>query len=116
LLKLRSFRRGLLVALLFFFTTPFYLFFSLYLQAGLGESALAAGLAVLPYGVANFIAPMLATRAPPHLRRYLFGIGMAIEVFGYGGVGLCAATQTSGWMLFAVLFAGGFGQGIAMPK
>jgi EmrB/QacA subfamily drug resistance transporter len=116
LLKLRSFRRGLLVALLFFFTTPFYLFFSLYLQAGLGESALAAGLAVLPYGVANFIAPMLATRAPPHLRRYLFGIGMAIEVFGYGGVGLCAATQTGGWMLFAVLFAGGFGQGIAMPE
>ena len=56
------FRRGLVVALLFFFTTPFYLFFSLYLQAGLGEGALAAGLAVLPYGVANFIGPMMATR------------------------------------------------------
>ena len=116
LLKVRSFRRGLLVALLFFFTTPFYLFFSLFLQAGLGESALAAGFAVLPYGVANFIAPMLATRTPLRWRRYFFGIGMALEIFGYGAVGLCGATQTSGAILFAVLFIGGFGQGIAMPE
>src|SRR5665213_1996560 len=36
LLEIRSFRNGLAVALLFFFTAPFYLFFSLYLQAGLG--------------------------------------------------------------------------------
>lgn len=116
LLKVRSFRRGLLAALLFFFTTPFYLFFSLYLQAGLGQGALAAGLAVLPYGVANFIAPMLATRVPPAWRRYLFGAGMALEIVGYAGVGLCGETGTGGWILFTMLFAGGFGQGIAMPE
>jgi predicted MFS family arabinose efflux permease len=116
LLEVTSFRRGLLVALLFFFTTPFYVFFSLYLQAGLGEGALAAGLAVLPYGVANFIGPMLASRARPQWRRYLFGVGMAIEVAGYAGVALCAATQTGGVLLFAALFIGGFGQGVAMPE
>ncbi len=116
LLKVRSFRRGLLVTLLFFFTTPFYLFFSLYLQAGLGESPLAAGLAVLPYGIANFIAPMLATRAPSGLRRYLFGVGMALEILGYGGVALCAATVTGGALLVGALFVGGFGQGTAMPE
>src|SRR5579862_748713 len=87
LLKVGSFRRGLLVALLFFFTSPFYLFFSLYLQAGAGASALAAGLAVLPYGIANFIAPMLATRAPVGWTRYFFGVGMAVEILGYGSVG-----------------------------
>ena len=116
LLKVGTFRRGLIVALLFFFTTPFYLFFSLYLQAGLGEGALAAGLAVLPYGVANFIGPMMATRAPPNWRRWLFGIGMGIQLLGYGGVALCAATQTGGVLLFLALFAGGFGQGVAMPE
>src|ERR1700753_950114 len=52
LLTIPCSRRGLLCAFLSFFTTPFYLFFSLYLQAGLGDGALAAGLAVLPYGVA----------------------------------------------------------------
>ncbi|HKT16849.1 MAG TPA: MFS transporter [Stellaceae bacterium] len=116
LLTVRRFRRGLLVALLFFFTSPFYLFFSIYLQAGVGEGALAAGLAVLPYGVANFLAPMLATRAPAAWRRYLFGVGMAVEILGYASVGLCGATQTGGAVLFAVLFIGGFGQGIAMPE
>ncbi len=116
LLKVGSFRRGLLVALLFFFTSPFYLFFSLYLQAGLGAGALAAGLAVLPYGIANFISPMLATRAPPRWRPYLFGVGMVVEILGYGGVGLCGATGVSGAILFAMLFIGGFGQGIALPE
>lgn len=116
LLEIGRFRRGLVVALLFFFTTPFYLFFSLYLQAGLGEGALAAGLAVLPYGVANFIGPMMATRAGPRLRRWLFGLGMSIQIAGYGGVALCAATQTGGLPLFAALCAGGFGQGVAMPE
>jgi MFS family permease len=117
LLKIDTFRRGLIVALLFFFTSPFYLFFSLYLQAGLGEGALAAGLAVLPYGVANFIGPMMATRAGPRLRRWLFGGGMAIQiVLGYAAVALCAATQTGGVLLFLALFLGGFGQGVAMPE
>ena len=116
LLQIGTFRRGLIVAMLFFFTSPFYLFFSLYLQAGLGEGALAAGLAVLPYGVANFIGPMMATRAGPRLRRWLFGLGMAVQILAYAGVGLCAATQTGGVPLFLVLFVGGFAQGVAMPE
>jgi len=116
LLQVKSFRRGLVVALLFFFTMPFYIFFSIYLQAGLGEGALAAGLAVLPYGVGNFLGPLSVKRASPTLRRWLFGLGMALEIAGYAGVGICAATLTGGVPLFLALFAGGFGQGVAMPE
>jgi EmrB/QacA subfamily drug resistance transporter len=116
LLKIESFRRGLLVALLFFFTTPFYVFFSIYLQAGLNETALAAGLAVVPYGIANFVGPMLATRFPAAARPYVFGIGMALELLGYVGFALVAAAQISGWPLFVTIVVAGFGQGIAMPE
>ena len=116
LLQVRSFRLGLVVAFLFFFTSPFYIFFSLYLQAGLREGPLAAGLAVLPYGIANFLGPLLATRFPAALRPRLFAIGMALEVFGYVAVAICAAMQSNGWVLFLLLFATGFGQGLAMPE
>ncbi|HUZ75694.1 MAG TPA: MFS transporter [Stellaceae bacterium] len=116
LLQIGSFRRGLVVAFLFFFTAPFYVFFSLYLQAGLSRTPLAAGLAVLPYGIANFLGPMLATRFPAAARPYLFGVGMALELLGYGGIALCAALQIGGWAIFIVIFTAGFGQGIAMPE
>ncbi len=116
LLEIGRFRRGLVVTCLFFFTTPFYVFFSLYLQAGLGRTPLVAGLAVLPFGIANFVGPMLATRLPAAARPYLFGVGMALEVLGLGGVGLCAASQVGGWGLFVAIFMAGFGQGIAMPE
>jgi len=116
LLEIGSFRRGLVVALLFFFTSPFYVFFSLYLQAGLNQTPLAAGLAVLPYGIANFVGPMLATRFPAAARPYLFGVGMALQLLGYAGIALAAAMQVGGWGLFIVVFTAGFGQGIAMPE
>lgn len=116
LLRVKSFRGGLLIALLFFFTMPFYIFFSIYLQTGQGISVFATSLIVLPYGIANFVGPMLATHAPLSWRRHLFGVGMALEVFGYASVALCAATQTGGLVLGLVLFIGGFGQGIAMPE
>jgi EmrB/QacA subfamily drug resistance transporter len=116
LMRIGRFRRGLVVAMLFFFTSPFYVFFSIYLQAGLGASPLQAGLAVLPYGVANFISPMMATRFPAWTRPYLFGVGMAVQLFGYGGIALAAATQTGGLPLWTIVFIAGFGQGIAMPE
>jgi MFS family permease len=116
LMAVRRFRCGLLVACLFFFTTPFYVFFSLYFQAGLGAGPLAAGLVVAPYGIANFLGPVVATRLPAAARPYLFGLGMGVEVLGYATIGLCAATETTGWLLFAILFIAGFGQGVAMPE
>jgi sugar phosphate permease len=41
---------------------------------------------------------------------------MGVQILAYAGVGLCAATQTGGALLFIALFVGGFSQGIAMPE
>ena len=45
-----SFRRGVLVGTLFFFTTSFYVLFAIYEQEGYGTDPLFTGLAILPYG------------------------------------------------------------------
>ena len=116
LLAIPSFRRGVLVATLFFFTTPFYLLFSIDRQDGVGLDALHTGLSILPYGVGLFLGPLASTPLLGRLRHRLLGIGMAVEVLGYAAIAACVAFGVEGWHLVAIVFVAGFGQGIAMPR
>jgi EmrB/QacA subfamily drug resistance transporter len=116
LLALGSFRRGVLVATLFYFTAAFYLLFAIYQQAGLGLDPLATGVAILPYGVGLFLGPLASTLLPLRLRPQLLWIGMAVEVLGYAAIMLAGFTRLDGPSLAAMIFVAGFGQGIAMPR
>ena len=91
LMAIPSFRRGVLVGTLFFFTTAFYLTFSLYQQQGLGTDPLHTGLAILPYGVGLFIGPLVSAPLVRGCGHALLPIGMAIQVAGYG------ATRAGDW-------------------
>lgn len=116
LLAIPSFRRGVVVATLFFFTTAFYVTFSLYQQQGRGTDPLFTGLAILPYGVGLFFGPLSSAPLVPRLGAALLPIGMAIQVAGYAGTAVTVAAGADGWpVLLAVLIAG-FGQGIALPR
>ena len=115
LLRIPRFRRGVLVAALFFFTTSFYLLFGLYQQEGRGMSPLAVGLAIVPYGVGLFVGPLIS--APlVRLRPRLLSIGMAIQVSFYTVIGLLVALGVEGWPLTAAVFLAGLGQGVAFPR
>jgi MFS family permease len=116
LLDRPGFRRSLVIAFLFFFTSPFYLGFSLYLQEGQGIDALHTGLAILPYGIGGLLGALITTPFPPWLRVHQFAVGMAIELAGYAGIMLCVGALADGWILVTMLFLGGFGQGVAMPR
>jgi EmrB/QacA subfamily drug resistance transporter len=116
LFRIPSFRRGVLVATLFFFTAAFYLLFAIYQQAGRGMDPLATGIAILPYGIGLFLGPLASTPLPLRLRPHLLGIGMAIEVLGYAAIMVAGFALLEGWLLSALLFVTGFGQGIAMPR
>ena len=116
LLAIPSFRRGVVVATLFFFTTAFYVTFSLYEQEGRGTDPLFTGLAILPYGVGLFFGPVTTAPLVARLGAALLPIGMAIQVTGYAGTAVAVAVGADGWpVLLAVLIAG-FGQGIALPR
>ena len=115
LLRIPSFRRGVLVAALFFFTTSFYLLFGLYQQEGRGLAPLEVGLAIVPYGVGLFIGPLIS--APlVRLRPKLLSIGMAIQVTFYAVVGLLVRSGVDGLPLSAAVFLAGLGQGVAFPR
>ena len=115
LLRIPSFRRGVLVAALFFFTTGFYLLFGLYQQEGRGVSPLHTGLAIVPYGIGLFLGP-LATAPLVRLRPLLMPIGMAVQVTFYIVIGALVAAGITDWRLTAAVLLAGFGQGIAFPR
>jgi MFS family permease len=115
LLRIPSFRRGVLVAALFFFTTSFYLLFGLYQQEGRGLTPLQVGLTIVPYGVGLFFGPLIS--APlVSLRPRLLAIGMGIQVTFYTLIGLLVALGIDGTPLALVVFLAGLGQGIAFPR
>ena len=115
LMRIPTFRRGVLVGTLFFFTTSFYVLFAIYEQEGYGTDPLFTGLAILPYGIGLFVGP-LVTAPLARLRPWLLTIGMAIQVAGYGGVAAVIAAGFDGWPVTATVLLAGFGQGIAYPR
>jgi EmrB/QacA subfamily drug resistance transporter len=115
LFAIASFRRGVLVATLFFFTTSFYVLFSLYVQEGRGTDPLQTGLAIMPYGIGLFFGP-LASAPLVRLRPKLLAIGMAIQVAGYAAVAAAVALDLPGWPTTLAVLVAGFGQGIAFPR
>jgi EmrB/QacA subfamily drug resistance transporter len=116
LLRIRSFRRGVLVGTLFFFTTAFYMLFSIYQQEGYGTDPLYTGLAILPYGIGLFIGPLVTAPLPSRVRHWLLTIGMGIQVIGYGAVAATVAFGFDDWIVILTVLLAGFGQGIAFPR
>jgi MFS family permease len=110
-----TFRRGVLVGILFFFTTSFYFLFGIYQQMGRGLAPLWTGLTIVPYGIGLFLGP-LATAHLVRLRPQLLAIGMAIQVTFYAAIGGLVFVGIGGWVLAGTLFFAGFGQGIAFPR
>jgi EmrB/QacA subfamily drug resistance transporter len=115
LLGIPSFRRGVVVGTLFFFTTSFYVLFAIYEQEGYGTDPLFTGLAILPYGIGLFVGP-LVTAPLARLRPWLLTIGMAIQVTGYAAVAVAVAFGWDGWPVVLTVLLAGFGQGIAYPR
>ncbi len=115
LLRIPSFRRGVLVAALFFFTTSFYLLFGLYQQEGRGVAPLQVGFAIVPYGVGLFMGPLVSAPLVA-LRPKLLAIGMGVQVTFYALIGLLVAFGIAGSPLSAAVFLAGLGQGVAFPR
>ncbi|MGN9895086.1 MFS transporter [Micromonospora sp. L31] len=118
LFRLRSYTLGALIALVYFggFTAIFFIF-TLYLQNGLGYSALIAGLAITPFALGSALASTLGGRIVNRFGRPLVGIGLVVVVIGLGTVVLVlrGSPQHSVPLLTAVpLLVAGLGSGLVI--
>ncbi|MEU4570318.1 MFS transporter [Micromonospora sp. NPDC023956] len=87
LFRLRSYTLGSVIALVYFggFTALFFIF-TLFLQNGLGYSALLAGLAITPFALGSAAASALGGRVVNRYGRPLVTIGLLTVVVGLGAV------------------------------
>ncbi|QWC87059.1 MFS transporter [Nocardioidaceae bacterium] len=106
---------GMTVAALYFTGfTGVILVLSVWLQEGLGATALRAGAALAAFATGAAIAAPLAGRATSRLGRPLTIVALVIIIVGLSGVGLLAPDRLEGWGWVQVgvpLFVAGVGGG-----
>jgi MFS family permease len=115
LFRNRSFDVGVAVSFLFLAGIPAFFFtFSLFVQIGLGFSALHTGLTTLPFSLGAFIASVASARLAARLGRTILIAGVALLVTGIAGVLLTvhlAGTDLSSFQLIPSFLVSGLGLG-----
>ena len=118
LFKLRSYALGTLLALAYFagFTAIFFIF-TLYLQSGLGYSALAAGVAISPFALGVAGAAAISGRYVVRLGRPLIVAGLVLVAGGYALTVLAVSWypgRAAPWATAAPLLLAGIGSGMVV--
>jgi EmrB/QacA subfamily drug resistance transporter len=115
LFRQRAFVAGLLVSAVFFMGIPaFFLTFTLWLQIGLGFSALHAGLTGVPFAIGSALASTASVRLAPRLGRRILTLGALLLAVGMVGVIWTVDRYdgaTHSWQLIPALAVCGIGLG-----
>lgn len=118
LFRVRSYSLGSALALLYFagFTSIFFTY-TLYLQVGLGYSALVAGLAVTPFAVGSAASSAIGGRSVFRFGRHLVAAGLVLVLVGLvGAVVAVQAVPGHGveWACALPLLLAGVGSGMVI--
>ncbi|MBM9508145.1 MFS transporter [Streptomyces sp. KK5PA1] len=118
LFRMQSYGLGVLLSLVYFagFTAIFFIL-TLYLQNGLGYSALEAGVSIMPFALGSTVAATIGGRIVNRYGRPLVAVGLGMVVAGLLGTALAAHLDTGRTVGFAtagpLLFAG-LGSGLVI--
>jgi EmrB/QacA subfamily drug resistance transporter len=110
-----GFAIGVVMALLFYMLSSFYLTFSVYLQGGLGLTPLDAGLRMLPFGIGYFASSFASATIMQRLGPRALTLGFVIQAIGFGAVTLAVVEPLHAYLNIGLL-AAGIGFGIVMPS
>jgi EmrB/QacA subfamily drug resistance transporter len=115
LFSIPSFRIGVMISAVFIAGIPAFFFtFSLMVQAGLGYSALSAGLTTIPFSFGSAFASAMSARIGPRLGKWTIFIGSSLLVLGVFGIILTLSirgTEVTGYDLIPSFLISGLGLG-----
>ena len=115
LFSIPAFRVGVVISAVFISAIPAFFFtFSLMLQAGLGYSALHAGLTIIPWSIGTAIASTASARLAPKLGKYMIAMGSSLLVVGVLGIILTMhirGVDVTSWDLIPAFLVSGLGLG-----
>lgn len=117
LLARRSFTGGLILATVYFasFTSIFFTL-SILWQTGLGHSALATGIMLLPFAVTSIAGASTSDSLAARFGRPVLVLGLALVAAGITAIWILLLTvpptALNGWQLTAPLLIAGFGSGL----
>jgi EmrB/QacA subfamily drug resistance transporter len=114
----RAFVVGSTIAMAFFAGIPaFFLTFSLFVQIGLGFSALHAGLTTLPFAMMSAMASGVSIRLAPKLGKRILSLGCILLIAGMGAMWLtveAAGTAVNSYEMVPALAVSGAGLGLVV--
>lgn len=110
-----GFAIGIIMALLFYMLSSFYLTFSIYLQNGLHLTPLEAGWRTMPFGIGYLLASFASAAIMQRLGPRALTLGFVVQIVGFGLIAAVVA-GTKPVALAIGLFTAGAGFGIVMPS
>jgi EmrB/QacA subfamily drug resistance transporter len=114
----RAFVVGSAIAMVLLAGVPaFFLTFSLYVQIGLGFSALHAGLTTLPFALLSAVASGVSIRLAPKLGKRILSVGCVLLIAGMAALWLtvkAAGTGINGYEMIPALAVCGAGLGFVI--
>ncbi len=108
---------GLVMAFLFYCISVFFLTFGIYLQSGLGWTALGSGIGILPFAIGFVAGSLRSAKLFERIGNHILSVGFALLTLGFGITALdLYAGHGPGIILYLGLISAGIGQGFLQPS
>lgn len=115
LLQHKPFALSLLIIFFYNFTAGLFICYPYYLQQFLHQNSMQTGLAIVPYGLAFFLAPLITSRTKMATDKMIYlGLGLLLTGFVLSAAAFYCQQKPS-LITHTTLFIAGFGHGTIMP-
>ena len=115
LLQYKPFALSLVILFFYNFTSGLFICYPYYLQEFLHQSSIQTGLAIVPYGIAFFLGPLMVSKIKRSSHTMIY-IGLGLLMGGFILSALCFYFQQKpSFITNITLFIAGLGHGTIMP-